>query len=107
MFTPRLGLVKPTIAAWDRPQLRRKPPFVRRATRAPGLSIEDRPRRRLVGDEAVDQASSQRGADRRNLGLPDRGCDRRRLRRQLRRNAGEPPVGATLDEPPLGVIGPP
>src|SRR5689334_10352302 len=63
-------------------------------------------RRCFVGDEPVDQAPGECGLDCRNLGLPDRSGDRRRLCRHLRGDTGQPPIGATLDEAALGIVGP-
>src|SRR5580692_238308 len=70
-------------------------------------SVENGACRGFVGDQPIDQPPGKRRLDRRDLGAPDRGCDGGCRRRHLRRNAGEALVGAALDQPALGVVGPP
>src|SRR5581483_11604422 len=70
------------------------------------LTVEHGTGRRFVRDKAVDDAPGERRANGRHLCMSKRGADGRRLRGGLRRNGGEALVGAALDQPALGVIGP-
>src|ERR1700761_4306999 len=70
-------------------------------------SVENGARSRFVGDQPVDQPTGERRLDRRDLGASDHGCDGGCRRWHLRWNAGQALVGAALDQPALGIIGPP
>src|SRR5206468_2351842 len=114
MFTPGPGIVKDWNRASERtrkgglgstgPHTRigwRKPARDKTERPVSSLRFEDRARRRLVGDQPVEEPPLQRRPDGRNLGTTDRCSDGQGLGRYLRWNAGEAKVCPAFDEAPL------